>query len=1032
MPVRHGIDGPMTSSRFAKLVCLVTVSTFVGCGQSPHSGESASRGTTTLNHPSVLREDATRGASELSVDRVRATDGSGTAGEYRLVNFEDEFSHTGAPTRTVLAPGNGGKISISLAEAKRMAMSNNKNIEVLGFDPPAIESEIDVADSVFDPVLNVNALWGRIDEQQRSVVDSLSTTSNILNEDRFGEEDDIVSLTKLFSTGLEARVAYVLDYYNRVPGGDLVLVNPAWESQIVFELEQPFFKDAGRAYNLAPIYIAQANHEQSIQEFQAAVNLVLLEVETTYWSLFQTQANYEAAERTTKEAKELYDKQVELLKLGTGTKPDVDQALLQYQSFRIASVEALNEVLAAERDFRRAVGMEAYEEERIIPTTKPAQTRYVPNWGQAVHESEMRPELEAQRMAIDAAQLQLDRAYNQLLPDVRGVAGYSLNGLDNNWDESISTIFDNRFNNWELGFRYEYPFWRREANALARQAEFILGREQAAYRDIADEILKELYGAYQNLLTAYEVLELRRTQRRLAEEQVRARRELFGADMTNRVRFKDDLEAQQDLFAALQLENEAQAFYRIAIAQWQFAKGTILDDDTSVYMEPQPPEEEDVPPPAPDAEEGSSQQPRQPGTSLALPSLEVPLINQPAPQQARGNDVVRPPNRPTPAPQIVRSPNPPTSRRPTPQVGHQPQSTTAATKGPQTIGIERRGSPTAPVKLPAETVPPHTPAVVHQPKEQFAKAASQPEASVMRQPAPHQNIAPVKRPSLSHARPQGADVMSRPALTQKPSLDLKDALAPLQTREEKPTVAFGSKPRANGSESIASSPATARALPQKRLTPRPPIARQAKGAPIHLNYAEGTLRARVPENIVARRRGLAKESPAKQETHPAAVDSGLRFVAQSKQAKTQPEVKTIEHPVTIAGRRTFEFLGAPNEAVPDEHTKRTNVVEIREKAPTARVLPTTTKSLPPSTIKFSKQPEREPREARRPVKDATRQDNDQSPVFIPARVQTGASPHKRSPVTWLPKLGWNDNAKNRRVANLDNSMKSQSTSIVIR
>ena len=947
------------ASRAAPLVCLLALVAFCGCGKSESArtevGES-SVSQPTQQAPSTLRGDLIDRAVELEQDTVVGMTPSGESARYRLINFEDEYSPDAPPTRTVLSPGQVGETRISLSEAKRMALNNNKNIEVLGFDPSAVETQIDTEEAVFDPVFRVNAIWQRIDEQTRDSVTALDTTTNVLNEDRFGLLDDIVSLSKIFESGLEARIAYVTDYFNQVPPGNLTQVNPAWDSRIEFTFEQPFFKDAGAAFNLAPIYIAQANFEGSLQDFQAAVNVILLNVESTYWNLFVTQQNFVAAEKSTKDAKALYDKQVELLKLGTGTRPDVDQALLQYQTFRIARVQAFNSVLAAERDFRRAVGMEAYQEERIIPSTKPSGEKYVPNWQQAIHESHMRPELESQRMAIEAAHLQLDRAYNQLRPDVRGVARYSVNGLDNNWDESISTIFDNQYSNWELGFRYVHPFWKRAENAQARQAEFILGREQATYRDLADVVLNELHGAYQNLITAYEVLELRRTQRRLAEGQLKARAELFGADMTDRVRFKDDLEAQQDYFNALQLENGAIAQYRIAIAQWHFAKGTIMEEDGTIHMQPGlEPEEVPIPPPAPEAPpeappEDGSQHHGHPSPKLALPSLEVPLVEQPQARPARNTprvDVARRNVAPAHTSRVL----PPVAVRPRPA-----EQTPFAAQPPESRQPERNLQP-----QPTPVVRPQVRAITKQPST----------VAPLKETRPTSGVATKVRENSS---------APNPAVTERttPAFDLRKALLPLHETAKAPQE-----------------PKTASTAEKTILAP---VKRKSSGPPIKVEYSQGRTLANVGEpktqqplpTATPRKNSLRQPSTTnndvrflnRQPTKRAPIDS-LATALTPKSFTPRPTVDRV-----AAKRKTMEFVNATHKQLTPK-TQPKGIPTIRFATP----INAKAKSVKKQEVITPRQAKREP----------TRQQTRFEPVK--AR-RTITRPRGTSPSDWLPKLGF--------------------------
>ena len=184
------------ASRVAPVVFLLAAAAFCGCGQSDpvrtDGRELQNARSPSVQAPRVLGDDVVDTAVAIETDSGRTlhtVTSAGTSARYRLINFEDdEYSATAPPSRTVLSPGRAGEVRMSLGEAKRMALSNNKNIEVLGFVPPAVETQIDTAESIFDPVFRINSVWQRLDEQTRSSVSSLSTTSNILTEDRFGPD----------------------------------------------------------------------------------------------------------------------------------------------------------------------------------------------------------------------------------------------------------------------------------------------------------------------------------------------------------------------------------------------------------------------------------------------------------------------------------------------------------------------------------------------------------------------------------------------------------------------------------------------------------------------------------------------------------------------------------------------------------------------------------------------------------------------------------------------------------------------------
>ena len=117
------------------------------------------------------------------------------------------------------------------------------------------------------------------------------------------------------------------------------------------------------------------------------------------------------------------------------------------------------------------MGMTPFDNFRIIPSDNPTEAQYTPDMTAAIHESmQLRPELAAQRFAVRAADLELMRQKNGLLPDLSVSAVYGLSGLDNQFDQQLNRLFSNKYTEWRLGIRYTRQIGERAANAATQRS----------------------------------------------------------------------------------------------------------------------------------------------------------------------------------------------------------------------------------------------------------------------------------------------------------------------------------------------------------------------------------------------------------------------------------------------------------------------------------------------------------------------------------------------------------------------------------
>src|SRR5208337_2487996 len=185
-------------------------------------------------------------------------------------------------------------------------------------------------------------------------------------------------------------------------------------------------------------------------------------------------------------------------------------------------------------------------------------------------------------------QLDLINTKNLLLPDLRFVSTYGLNGLGTTLDGSGTTsnalrsLASDQFVDWTVGLRLNYVLGYRDAHAQTRQARLNLERSYYVLRDQERKAMSFLTDQWRHLFEFHAQIEIQKSQREAAAVQLQAR---FQEFLAGRGTLDILLESQRVWASALQSEYDSIVRYNNALVGFEFAKGTILQRDNVAISE---------------------------------------------------------------------------------------------------------------------------------------------------------------------------------------------------------------------------------------------------------------------------------------------------------------------------------------------------------------------------------------------------------------------------------------------------------------
>ena len=233
---------------------------------------------------------------------------------------------------------------LSLDEAIQIAIQNSEVVRVLTgisaaasgstiYDVAIANTAIDVRTAVFDPAIDVNSTYGKVDQPGagRWSTDSFNTSVNLSKQTLNGA-----------TAGLNVNA--VGSYFE--PG--VFPLDPEYRSTVELSLRQPFLQGFGRAANLAPVVIARIDTERSFFQFKDSVQELVRGVIAAYWNLVSARVDVWARKQQVEQSQFAYDRAQARKSRGSGELPMSLRPGRALANFKASLITARSNELLAE------------------------------------------------------------------------------------------------------------------------------------------------------------------------------------------------------------------------------------------------------------------------------------------------------------------------------------------------------------------------------------------------------------------------------------------------------------------------------------------------------------------------------------------------------------------------------------------------------------------------------------------------------------------------------------------------------------
>ncbi len=469
----------------------------------------------------------------------------------------------------------GGKLTLSLDDAIRLALGNNTNIQL---DHTQIENSsfaLINSKAPFDPALTSSFNAFRFLSPQYTQLGGAPTLSQLTQTTQMG-------LTQTLETGTNYQVSFNANKFSS--NSSFNIFNPAISTNFSFTFTQPLLKGAGLFVNRAPIVIAQRGLKQSRDTFEAEANDTILLVVNVYWSVVQARENLTVQRESLDEAQKSYDHNKRSLELGALPPLDIYRSESQVASRRVSVIQAEYALKQAEDQFRQVIGADidpnirAYDV-NLTEKADPAGDLMTIDIPTALDKAlNYKPEVDSIRQLLATDDTNIRLAHNGRLPSLSLSGTYQTNGLggapSSGLADALSQTFGADYPGYGFTVQLAFPIRNHAAEATLGNALASKRHDLYSERQLREQITLSVSNAVHQLEQAKESVAAAKIALDLSQKTLQADQHKYelGAETIFFV-----LEAQTELTQAEQTLLQAEVGYQQAVAQVDHETGGLLD-----------------------------------------------------------------------------------------------------------------------------------------------------------------------------------------------------------------------------------------------------------------------------------------------------------------------------------------------------------------------------------------------------------------------------------------------------------------------
>jgi HAE1 family hydrophobic/amphiphilic exporter-1 len=326
---------------------------------------------------------------------------------------------------------------LALNDAIKMALENNKDIEVSRQNVKSAEYDLQSADGFYSPRLFGQTYF------ERGTTPNLSIFSNNKSITNNSEVGNITyqGFRKKFGT----TYSFSLNTQRVTTNNTISLLNPQYSTGFNFSLTQPLRRGRKIDQQRRVIEIAKKNLSLTDTQFRQRSIDIITTTQRAYWDLTFALRNLQVQRDGVKDAKEQLEHNQRLVKEGQLAPIDIVAAETQVANLELAVYDALEAVNRAENILKNLIAIDKNDPlwgVAILPTDKV--DLEIPNTTlpEALNLAmQNRPEIEINNTAKEINEIDRTFLKDQTKSQIDLTASYTTNGLSGSFNNSFRLPF---------------------------------------------------------------------------------------------------------------------------------------------------------------------------------------------------------------------------------------------------------------------------------------------------------------------------------------------------------------------------------------------------------------------------------------------------------------------------------------------------------------------------------------------------------------------------------------------------------------
>jgi outer membrane protein len=477
---------------------------------------------------------------------------------------------------------------ITLERAIKSAVQHNLNVEFARLAPAISQAQVTAAEAAFDWTLFSNSQWSRNDRQTQAT-QGFSPPANP-QESLIQTVDQTLGVRRALISGGQLTVQTQYTYTDNETRGIFATPDPAHESNVAIQLDQPLLRNFGSEVTLAQVRLARNAERDQIEQLEGTLLDTVRQVEEAYWGLVRAQSDLRILQSLLERGEQVLD--VLRKRGGFDAKPanlaNAAAAVEERRSNVIRGQRVLRDASDTLKGLVNDPEIVVGSEVLILPADEPITSAIEFSLLDVMDTAlKSRPELQRALLSIDNTAIRFGAARNAALPQLNLRTLVRFNGLGRGWSSSTERMTDGEFVDWQIGLAFEQPIGNRAAESVVRQRR--LERQQAviAYRNTVPGIIADVKRSLRDVETNYRLIAQSRTARIAAANDLRALEVEEQALQGLTPEFLNlKLGRQQSLAAAEQQEVTAMVDYNTSLARLYSAMGTALERNRIIFSVP--------------------------------------------------------------------------------------------------------------------------------------------------------------------------------------------------------------------------------------------------------------------------------------------------------------------------------------------------------------------------------------------------------------------------------------------------------------